>query len=59
MYRQSPQLYCVEFGGTIVLNIVIPSEPTSQKIPRRLLSPDRFCKAVVQAFRPAMIAAGF
>ena len=58
MKRQSPQLYWVELGGAIVLNIVIPSEPTSQKIPRVLLRPWRFWMAIVQPCSPVMTAVG-
>ena len=57
--RQSPQLYCFEFGVAIVWNIVIPSDPTSQKIPRQLLNPWWAFQAAVQACSPAMTAAGF
>src|SRR3954453_14232777 len=57
--RQSPHRYCVEFGGTMVLKIVIPLEPISQKTPRKLLRFVPDCHAVLHAARAVLIAVGF
>src|SRR4051794_25438855 len=57
--RHAPHGYCVEFGGTIVLKSVIPLAPTSQKMPRALLSPEPARNLLLQVFRALRTAVGF